>query len=203
MGEPKLTRPSSYSTVNRGWTEAHQAKQLFALVAPIVLFFTTRIHLISESRWKPVIPDLIQTTQIHHETLQTMSVNTNPTSFIPSNGSGHHSCFLWGLCCSYLIVLCCPIMYLYILSSVIWCPLRSPHKSHVHFVFTYSSFQERSCLINIICVCLRFVVSNTYCVVLFILIVIVLCAKCCQSLWIVYYWLSLRYSLTFIYFPQK
>jgi hypothetical protein len=87
----------------------------------------------------------------------------------------------------FLVFLCCPIMYLYILSSVIWCPLRSPHKSHVHFVFTYSSFQERSCLINIICVCLRFVVSNTYCVVLFILIVIVLCAKCCQSLWIVYF----------------
>ena len=46
--------------------------------------------------------------------------------------------------------LCCLIMCLNVLSS---CTLRFPHKNHVRFVFT-------SCLM---CVCLRIVVSNTYC----------------------------------------
>jgi hypothetical protein len=35
---------------------------------------------------------------------------------------------------------------------------------HVRFVFTSSCLWEGSCLIYIICVCLRIVVSNTYCV---------------------------------------
>jgi hypothetical protein len=51
------------------------------------------------------------------------------------------------------------------------------------------------CLICVICFCLRIVVSNTYCVVFFF----VLCTVCCQFLWIVPFWLPLRYSLTFIY----
>jgi hypothetical protein len=42
-------------------------------------------------------------------------------------------------------------------------------------------------------VCWRIVVSNTYCVVFF-----VLCTPCCQFLWIVHFWLHLRYSLTFM-----
>ena len=43
--------------------------------------------------------------------------------------------------------------------------LRFPNKNHVRFIFTFSCLQECSCLIYIICVCLRIVVSNTYCVV--------------------------------------
>ena len=50
-----------------------------------------------------------------------------------------------------------------------------------------------SCLINVICVCLPIVASNTYCVFL------VMCTLCCQFLWIVHFWLPLQYSLTFIY----
>jgi hypothetical protein len=56
------------------------------------------------------------------------------------------------------------------------------------------------------------VMFNTYCVasfsglsifdcpfaILYRLFVFVLCTLCCQFLWIVYVWLSLRYSLTFI-----
>jgi hypothetical protein len=57
--------------------------------------------------------------------------------------------------------LCCSIMCHYGLSSVLWCPLRYPHKNDVRFVFTSSC----SCLIYVICVCLCIVVSNTYCVV--------------------------------------
>jgi hypothetical protein len=45
--------------------------------------------------------------------------------------------------------------------------------------------------------CLRIVVSKTYCVV-FLLLFFVFCNLCCQFLWIVHFWLPLRYSLTFI-----
>ena len=49
-------------------------------------------------------------------------------------------------------------------------------------------------------VCLCIVVSNTYCVVfLFCLSSFLLCTLCCQSLWIVHFWLPLRHSLMFIY----
>ena len=53
-------------------------------------------------------------------------------------------------------------------------------------------------LFTFVCVCLRIVVSNTYCVVFFF----VLCTLCCQFLQIVYFCLPLRYSLTFMYSPN-
>jgi hypothetical protein len=40
------------------------------------------------------------------------------------------------------------------------------HKNDIRFVFTSRCLYEGSCLIYFICVCLRIVVSNTYCVVL-------------------------------------
>ena len=55
-----------------------------------------------------------------------------------------------------------------------------------------------ACLIYVICVCLRIVVPNTYCVVFFVLFYFVLCTPYCQFLWIVHFWLPLRYSLTFM-----
>jgi hypothetical protein len=55
-------------------------------------------------------------------------------------------------------ILCCPIMYLYILSSVLWCPLRFPNRNDVQFVITFSCLEESSCLIYVICICLRKVV---------------------------------------------
>jgi hypothetical protein len=57
-------------------------------------------------------------------------------------------------------VLCSPIMCLYVLGSVLW----FPHTSDDWFVFTSSCLLEGSCLINVICVCLRIVVSNAHCV---------------------------------------
>jgi hypothetical protein len=39
-----------------------------------------------------------------------------------------------------LSFLCCPIMCLYVLSSVLWCPLRFLHRNDVLFVFTSSGF---------------------------------------------------------------
>jgi hypothetical protein len=51
----------------------------------------------------------------------------------------------------------------------------------------------------VICVCLRIVVSNTYCVVfLFCLSSSCVPYRCCLFLFIVLFWLPLRYSLTFI-----
>jgi hypothetical protein len=45
-------------------------------------------------------------------------------------------------------------MFKRILSSVLWCSLRFPHKNEILFIFTSSCLQyEGSCLINVISVC--------------------------------------------------
>jgi hypothetical protein len=54
-------------------------------------------------------------------------------------------------------LLCCPIMWLYLLSSVLYCPLRFPHKNDVRFV-NPQLVVGRTCIIYVICVCLRIVV---------------------------------------------
>ena len=59
----------------------------------------------------------------------------------------------------------CPIMGLYVMSSWLWCPLWIPNKNDVRLVFTSSCLKENSCLIYVICVCLRKVVFNRYGVV--------------------------------------
>ena len=71
-------------------------------------------------------------------------------------------------------------------------------KNDVQLVFTLSCLWEGSCLIYVIRVCLCIVVSNTSCVVFFVLFVFVLCVRYCQFLWIVHSWLPFRFSLTFI-----
>jgi hypothetical protein len=43
------------------------------------------------------------------------------------------------------------------------------------------------------------VIVLVFCVVFIVLLVFVLCTLCCQFLWIGHSWLSLRFSLTFIY----
>ena len=65
----------------------------------------------------------------------------------------------------FLVLLCCSIMCLCVLSFALWSPLRFPHNNDVQFVFTSNCLSEGSCHIYVICVCLRIVVSNTYCVV--------------------------------------
>ena len=64
----------------------------------------------------------------------------------------------------------CLIMCLHVLSSVLGCLLRFPHRRDVRFVFTSSSLQEGLYLIYAICVCLCIVVSNRYCVVFFLFV---------------------------------
>ena len=106
----------------------------------------------------------------------------------PSVYDGVRVAHLWSF-------LCCTIMCLYVLSSVLWCPLRFPHKNDVRFVFTSSCLQEGSCLIYVICVCLCIGVYNTYCVVFLLCLSssCVLCTQCCQFPWIVHSWLPLRF----------
>jgi hypothetical protein len=54
----------------------------------------------------------------------------------------------------------CFSLFLYVLSSVLWCPLRFPHKNDVQFVFNSSCLEEGSCLIYVSCVYLYIVVYN-------------------------------------------
>ena len=75
-------------------------------------------------------------------------------------------CFLWvKVCCPrclkrfgqpniFLVCCCCPIMCLYVLSSVLCCPLRFLHKNDVQFILTSSCLQDGSCFIYVILVCL-------------------------------------------------
>ena len=46
---------------------------------------------------------------------------------------------------------------------------------------------------------MHIVVSDTYCVMYFVLFAFVLCVQCYQFLWIVQSWLFLQFSLTFIW----
>ena len=57
--------------------------------------------------------------------------------------------------------------------------------------------KTNSDLVYVVCVCLRIMVSNTYCVV-FCFFFFVLYTLCCQFLCIVHFWLPFRCSLAFI-----
>ena len=72
--------------------------------------------------------------------------------------------FFDGVCVGHLFsFMCYPIICAYVLSSLLWCPLRFPHKT----MFCSSlPVAVRSCHIYVTCFCLRLVVSTTYCVVL-------------------------------------
>ena len=75
-----------------------------------------------------------------------------------------------------LSFLCYPIICLNILSSVLRCPLRFPHKNDVLYVIYV-------CLASYIIVfCFCFIFLRLF----------------ASFLWIVHFWLPLRYSLTFI-----
>ena len=78
------------------------------------------------------------------------------------------------------------LMPFYVLSSLLWCPLRFPHKDDVRFIFISSCLLEGSCLIYLTCVCLHIVVFFLHLVY--------------PMLPVSPFWLPLRYPLTFIYF---
>ena len=87
--------------------------------------------------------------------------------------------FLWVRVAHLFSFSCCTIMTLCLLRFEVHVvmPVRFPHKNYIQFVFTSMQLFVKgrgSCLIYVICVCLRIVVSNTYCVVFFF----VLCCHC-------------------------
>ena len=108
--------------------------------------------------------------------------------------------FWWGPCCSSFYILWCHIMCLDVLSSLC-CPLRCPHKTmfgsslppvvcrRADILFTLYAF-----------VCLFNVQHILWCV--FALFFFVLSTLCYQFLYIVHFWLPLRYSLTFIIYKS-
>jgi len=121
----------------------------------------------------------------------------------------------------------CPIMCLYVLNSVLWCPLRVQHKkrrsipslppadvggimSYLHYLclLPHSGIRHILC-----CVFALFFFRLVYpmlpvsldcpfwiapSVFYNVYLSCVLCTLCCQFLWIVYFWLPLQYSITFI-----
>ena len=95
--------------------------------------------------------------------------------------------------------LCCPIC-LYVLSSVLWCLLRFHIKTMFGSSLPPVICRRRMSYLHYLCL----VESNTYCVVYLFCFSLscvpcVLCTLCCWFLWIVQFWLPLRYSLTFIF----
>ena len=84
------------------------------------------------------------------------------------------------------IFLCCHIMCIYVRSSMLWCPLRFRIKWCS--VRLYRS-RRAHCPIYFIFVCLRIMVSKTFCV----LFLLCLSSSCCTFPWIAHFWRSLRY----------
>ena len=107
-------------------------------------------------------------------------------------------------CLSYLRY---PIMCLYVPSSVLRCSVRLYFQLFVLFTLSYYvSLRSVFCVVmfglslsylRYLCLLAYSGVHHILCCV-FILYFFVLCTLCCQFLWIVYFVLPLRYSLTFI-----
>jgi len=118
--------------------------------------------------------------------------------------SVHPRCFDGVRVANLFSFLCCPIMYPSVLSSVLWCPLRFPHENDVRFALPPVVCRREDVLFTLFYVCLRIVVSHTYCVVFFLSFFVclssscVLCTQSCQFLFIIHSWLPLRFSHRFI-----
>ena len=116
-------------------------------------------------------------------------------------------------------------MCLYILSPVLWCPLRFPqqqtNKKCPVRLYLQLFCRRAPVLFTLFVFFLCIVVSNTYFVVFFFVLCLVyggvqhilccgfalfffaLCPTCCQFLWIVHFWLPFWCSLTFICYRNK
>jgi hypothetical protein len=91
-----------------------------------------------------------------------------------------------------------PIMCLYFLSSVLWCPFRFAQKSDVRFVYLQLFLGGPVSCLRYLCLFAYSGVQHIlYCAV--VLLVFVFCTLCCQFLWIVHFRLPLRYLLTCIF----
>jgi hypothetical protein len=79
-------------------------------------------------------------------------------------------------------IVCCPIMCLNVLTSVLWCPLRFPHKHD--FLFVLSTWVHHRFLVWSV-----LLIPFAFCVVCFLFCLSSVCVVCilsCHSLWIVH-----------------
>jgi hypothetical protein len=79
--------------------------------------------------------------------------------------------------------LCCPIMCIYVLGSVLWCPLRFPHKTMFGSSLTPVVCWGLMSYLRYLCLFACSGVQHISCCV-FVLFFFVLCTLCCQCLWI-------------------
>jgi hypothetical protein len=101
--------------------------------------------------------------------------------------------------------LCCPMMCIYALSSVLWCPLRVPccdvgYEFHIQTMLGSSLppvICKAACLVFFIYAWLRILVPDTFCVVFLFCFVRLVYLVLPVSLGCTFVVLSLRYSLTF------
>ena len=106
------------------------------------------------------------------------------------------------------VVLCLLCMFTYVMSNILSCHMFLRFQCRYDFrmkrcsvrlylqlcVGGHMSYLRYLCLLA--CSGVR---QIYYCV--FLLFFFVLCILCCQFLWMIHFWLPLRYSLTFIYLP--
>ena len=99
-------------------------------------------------------------------------------------------------CCSSFYCLCCPIMLLYALSSMLSCPLRCPHKNYVRIDFYLQLLVgEVMSYLRYLCLFAYSAVQHILCCVCFFLRLV------CPILQVSLdcpFLIALRYSLTFI-----
>jgi hypothetical protein len=101
---------------------------------------------------------------------------------VPFASTRVHSRFWWGPCCSSLTFFVLSYYVFYVLSSVLWCPLRFPHRKKPVvrlylqlFVGAFVSYLRYLCLLAYIGV------QHILCCG-FALFVFILCTLCCQFL---------------------
>ena len=98
-------------------------------------------------------------------------------------------------------LLCCPFIFFFTF-RVQCCDVRYDFRTQRMFgSVSPAVVYMRARLIYVFCACLRIVVSYAYCVVFLLCLSLscVLCTLFFQFLWIVHYWLPIRFSLTLIY----
>ena len=78
---------------------------------------------------------------------------------------------------SFCVVLLCVFTFWV---PCLWCPSQFPHGSGGRFVFASSCWWEGTCLVCVVCVCLRVVVSDACCVVF--LFIFVLCTDATRTI---------------------
>ena len=102
--------------------------------------------------------------------------------------------------------MCCSIMCFYVLSSVLWCPLRFPHKKRCSIRLYFQLFRRAHILFKLFVFVFLFCLSSScvpYVASFSGLFLFCFSSSCVPyiasfSAWIMHFWLPLRYSLTFI-----